>query len=109
MISKLTSDVSAITSIPKLTLEKLMDKYVLCICNSIQEALLKKENLIELDIHIGILNIKIEESAIKYKFIPSKKLEDNIAFTTIHRKSPLIIELENSLQKRIEETYKGLL
>jgi hypothetical protein len=55
------------------------------------------------------LYIKCEEDQIKYKFIPSKKLEENVAFTVKHGTSPVQYMVEEALKDRIETTYKNLI
>mgnify|MGYP003304975037 FL=1 len=62
-----------------------------------------------MDLGIGILYIKFEGNEVKYKFIPSKKLEENISFTVLHKQSPLVFSLETALKDRIENAYKELL
>ena len=109
MISKLTQDLSAITGIPKLTLDNLVEKADICIAHSLYETSLKKEILTEIDIGIGMLYIKLEGNQIKYKFIPSEKLEQFISFSLVNKESPLILDAEKALKTRIEKTYKELI
>lgn len=109
MISKLTQDLSAITGVPKLTLDNLVEKANTCIAHSLYETNLKKEALTEIDIGIGILYVKLENEQIKYKFIPSEKLEHFISFSLINKESPLILDAEKALKTRIEKTYKELI
>lgn len=108
-MNKLTADISTITSISKLALDNLVDKACTCICHSVHESILSKESMTSIDIGIGILYIKFEGEQIKYKFIPSKKLEENIAFTILNKESPLVFNLETTLKERIENAYKELL
>lgn len=108
-MNKLTSDLSAITSISKLALDTLVDKSISCVCHTVQENLLSKEPLTSIDIGMGILYIKFEGNEIKYKFIPSKKLEESVSFTVLNKQSPLVFSLETALKDRIENTYKELL
>lgn len=109
MISKLTQDLSAITGIPKLTLDNLVEKADTCIAHSLYETFLKKEVLTEIDIGIGMLYIKLEGNQIKYKFIPSEKLEQFISFSLVNKESPLILDAEKALKTRVEKTYKELI
>lgn len=108
MIS-IAQDISALTGIPKLTLEKLADKAAICISDSVLEALNNKEPQTEIDIGIGNLYIKLESNAVKYKFIPNKHLDQLICQTLITRESPIINQLDKALKERIEATYKELL
>ena len=106
---KLNSDISALTGISKLTLENINEKQILCICHSLQEKLSSKEALCSIDIGIGKLYIKLCDNEVKYKFILSKQLEDNIVFTLTNKQSPLMIEADKALKERLEATYKRLL
>lgn len=108
MISIL-NDIAQLTSIPKLTLEKLSDKAAISIADNVLEAMLNKESQIALDIGLGVLNIKLEENAIKYKFIPSKYLDNNIAYALKSKQSPLVCDLDKALAERIKATYKELI
>lgn len=108
-MNKLTSDLSMVTSISKLSLDKLVDKSIMCICHSVEETILSKECMTAVDIGLGTLYIKCEGNDIKYKFIPSKKLEENICSTVLNKESPLVYTLETTLKTRIENAYKELL
>lgn len=108
-MNKLIEDLSTITTISEGTLLSLNDKVISCICHSVFESVQEKESLTKMDIGIGILYIKCEGSDIKYKFIPSKKLEESVASTVISNKSPLVYQVETSLKERVETTYKNLL
>lgn len=108
-MNKLIDDLSTITTISQGTLLNLNEKVIACISHSVYESVQEKESLTKMDIGIGILYIKCEGSEIKYKFIPSKKLEESVASTVISNKSPLIYQVETSLRERVESTYKNLI
>ena len=108
-MNKLIEDLSTITTISQGTLSSLSDRAISCICHSVFESVQEKDSLIKMDIGIGILYIKCEGSDIKYKFIPSKKLEESVASTISSKKSPLVYQVETSLKERVETTYKSLL
>lgn len=107
--SSLSTDLSVLTNISKLSLENLADKACYCMSHTVLEALVSKEAQCEIDIEIGKLYIKLEEDQIKYKFIPSKKLEETIAFTVKNKQSPLINKIDSGLVERIENAYRCLL
>lgn len=108
-MNKLITDISTITNISTFALEELIEKCRLCICHNVYEDILSNDNPTAIDIGIGVLYIKREESEIKYKFIPSKKLEEEVAFTIQHNVSPLVLEVDTTMKDRIENTYKQLL
>ena len=108
-MKKIVDDIATLTTISNNALVNLVDKIQTCICHDVYESLIEGNSTSEIDIGIGTLYIKCEESEIKYKFIPSKKLEENVSFTVKHKQSPLVYEIETSLKSRIESTYKNLL
>ena len=108
MIS-LFSDISALTGIPKLTLEKICDKAQLSITDSVLEQLINKNPQTIIDIGIGTLYIKIDNCEIKYKFIPNKDLDKMICTAISTKNNPLISKLDSTLNERVTATYKELL
>ena len=108
-MTKIIEDLATLTTISQNALVNLNEKTHACICHSVCESMLEGKPLTEIDLGIGVLYIKCEEDQIKYKFIPSKKLEENVAFTVKHKTSPILFEVESALKDRIESTYKNLL
>ena len=106
---EVTEDLSTLTTIPKNTLQKLNQKVEWIICNSIYEDILKNEKLTKIDLGIGLLLIENQEEEIKYKFIPSQRLEQSIREVYIDKKNPLQLELEKTLANRIINTYKDFI
>ena len=74
-------DISTLTTIPYATLVKLVDIAELCICHAVEESKLRNGDLTSINIGVGTLNIKTSDDEIKYKFIPSSKLEENVSLT----------------------------
>lgn len=107
--NNIVDDLQLLTAIPKATLAKLFKEIEWCICNSIEESQLRQEKILQLDIGVGDLIIKVEEGAIKYKFLPSKSLEENIRQTYLNKKNPLTKNIEESLAKKIANVYRELL
>ena len=105
-MNSLIEDISALTSIPVNTLDKLKKKTIYCICDSIEETKLRGEDTTVIDMGIGILYIKEEGDIVKYRFTPSKTLENSINTTLIEGKNPLVDTIEKSLVKRVTDTYK---
>lgn len=105
----LIEDISQISTINEIYLSKLIDMSVWDISNCTEESILKNTPLTEINIGIGTLLILIEDNNIKYKFIPSKKLDKAIKDTVLDRKNPLILKLEKSLIEKISNIYKDLI
>lgn len=108
MSRNLVSDLSNLTLIKEHTLNKLISKSNFIICHDILDSILTNNELTEIDIGIGTLSIKRENDGIRYRFVPSRKLEEAILFTVENKKSPLTCEIETALVDRIEKTYKEL-
>lgn len=103
------NDISILTFISKLSLENLSNKAIECIAHGVQENLISGENITEINLDFGKLYIKLEEEGIKYKFIPSKKLENAVRYACDTKESPLVLHAETKLKERIESTYKDLI
>lgn len=102
-------DVSTITSIPDKTLKKLVTKIVYCINDAVAEANAAGEDLVDLDIGLGTLAIKLDSDTIKYKFIPSAELEKSIRETILNERNLLEDALDAALVDRLTNTYKDLI
>lgn len=107
-MTDIVKDVSTITTIPYDTLNKLNDKVLWSICNSIYESKLNNEEFYELDLGFGTLIIADQDESIRYKFIPSAKLEKSVISVIKDNKNPLQNNLENSLKNKIINTYKTI-
>lgn len=104
----IVNDLSLITTIPKTTLDRLNQKEILCICESVQESRLANESVSSMDIGIGTLHIKWDEESIKYRFVPSKALEQGIISTVVDGKNPFESAIEDTIVTKIVNTYKEL-
>lgn len=104
----LSTDLSILTTIPKNTLDNLVDKSLWCICHTVEENLINHNEITEINIGLGTLLIKVEEGSIRYKFIPSPKLEESVRDTVVNKENPLIANVESTLASRIVNTYKDL-
>lgn len=108
-MTNIVDDVSLLTSIPKKTLKQINDVYEKCIIEAIDEARKGNIDIVELDIGIGILTIKCEESSVRYKFTPSKEMLSNTAALMEGKLNSLEASLEKTTVDKIVNVYKGLL
>ena len=108
-MTNLIEDVSLLTNVTENTLEKFIPICRYCIGHAVHEHLCIQKDVTEIDIGFGMLNIKTDDCGIRYKFIPSKELEDMLIKTVTQHTSPIITKLENNLQDKIDHTYKELL
>lgn len=51
--------------------------------------------------------INLKNNEIKYKFIPSQKLEKTIINTVLNEKNSLILNIEDSLISKLTNVYKN--
>lgn len=107
-MSKLTNDLSVITTIPENILDKLNDKALLCIAHDFHESILKNKAETTVDIGYGILTIINEDDIIKYKFQPNDTLEKTLIDISLGKKEPLQKTLEEHLCAKIIKTYKDI-
>lgn len=105
----LIEDLSLLTTIPVATLTKLNDKVEYLICNDVLETKTKEKDLTEINLGIGVLQIKIINDDVKYRFIPDKKLEAALRKSLIHGENPMDATVESALVNRIINVYKSFL
>ena len=108
-MNKLINDINSMTNITNNSLRELLEITENCIVNEVNETILSREKLVSYDIGIGLLYITYEDDSIKYKFIPSKSLEEKVISVVNGDQSPLVTMIESSLKQRIESTYKKLI
>lgn len=108
-MNNLISDVSKLSNIPLATLFRIQDLEKILIAQYISESILIGQETTEIDIGLGKLLIRVSDSEIKYKFIPSKMLDQQLVNTVNSKTSPLIDKLENSVQEKIMRTYKEMI
>lgn len=109
MTYDLLQDMADITTIPKMRLDQLADNSINFISHYIRESADCGESDLSIDIGYGILHVRIEEENIKFKFIPSSRLENGIKYAITSGESPLVNKVEALLKDRICNTYKDLL
>lgn len=107
-MTDLIEDLKTLTTIPRSALEQLQDKSESIICHALFESRQNREPVTEIDLGIGYLNILNEEDCIKYKFIPSSRLEKKLIESTKSDYSPLVTEVESELKAKVMNVYKNL-
>ena len=108
MEQDLIKDVAELAVTKKLFLDKLINIADYCISDYILEAKLSDEDMISIDIGIGVLQILITSREVQYNFIPSTKLEKSIIETYQTENSVLSETISESLVSRMLTTYKEL-
>ena len=106
---ELTKDISTITTIPKTSLDSLIDSAIICICHDALEDSLNDIDVCEIDIGLGNLYLKLDNDDIKFKFVPNLKFENILKESLNNKTSPLISKAELVLKAKVMKTYKDLL
>ena len=107
-MNNLNQDLSQLTTIPKLQFDNINKVQVNLICHYVAETVAEQESVTEIDLGIGTLYIKVDGEDVKYKFIPSHKLENGVKYAITTKESPLILDVESILKDRICNAYKDL-
>lgn len=104
----LIQDLSTLTTIGKYNLDQLVSKSIAIISHDVEESLRDHEITTSIDIGIGTLHIRHDDNSIRYKFMPSRRLDDTVLATCKSRKSNLMLEVDEALGERIKNIYKDL-
>ena len=105
---ELSKEVSDLTKVPEDLLYALQKNATYCIGHTVFEETMYGKLLTEIDIGIGTLFIKTEENQVKYKFIPSKSLEESVN-QAVQKRSPIAIKVYEKLKEKLEATFKSFL
>lgn len=105
----LVDDLAVLTTIPAGSINKLVEKAALCICNDLEESLLNNEDLTSIDMGLGTLQIMFSNNELKFRFIPNRKLEAAARDTVLNKKNPLVDKVEQTLAQRITNAYKNFI
>ena len=107
MNASLKSDLSTLTTIKESVLAKLNEKIVWCISDAVCKSVYNRDDSTSIDLGYGNLIIKFDNNQIKYKFIPSKELEEAVTQAVITERNSLVEALETSLADKITNVYKS--
>ena len=109
-MTNIVQDIATLTTLPVSNVEYMTDIVTDTISHSVLEAKLNNEDTSVISLgKIGKLLISITDEELRYKFIPSKYLEDKLITTLNAEESSLEVKVENSLNKRLISVYKDLL
>jgi len=108
-MNKLVEDLSKLTTIPQSKLDNLVNLSNYCIDEELLETQLAGKTVMEYDVGIGTLMIALIDDSIKYKFIPSKQLEQTILSSLKTKQNSLSSKVEKTLVDSIVNTYKDML
>ena len=97
---------SNLTTIPEKTFSKLSEKIEWCISDGIEKAMLNNEDSVDIDFDIGKIIINFSNNEIRYRFVPSQRLEKTVTNTVLKERNDLVVNVENSLISKLTNTYK---
>lgn len=103
----LIEDLSCLTGVRQNLLNDLVTCTNSIISHDIVETIMNKEKVTIVNIGIGYLYFTNEDNIIKYKFVPSEKLE-KVIVSSYKKKNELSVKIEDSLSRKISECYKEL-
>ena len=104
----INKDLEQLTNIPEHLFNKITDLISDLISHYVVVSDYNNDNLTNIDLGFGILQIYIIDDEVNYKFIPSSKLEQNICDEYINKEDILITKAEQSLKEKFMRTYKEL-
>ena len=107
MDAVLKKDLSTLTTISESTLSKLNTKIVWCITDAVCKSVYNRDESATIDLGYGKLTIKFDNNQVRYRFIPSKELEEAISSAIVNERNPLVDALESSLVDKITNVYKS--
>lgn len=108
-MNKIIKDVCTLTSLPNNLTNDIVPVMESAVTHKVFESIMEGESITQVDIGIGLLYIKNEGTAVKYRFVPSKRLEEEVAKVLVTKESPLEKKLEKSLLEKMENAYKGMI
>ena len=102
-------DLSQLTSLPYISIKKILSLLNDIMSHSFKEMLQDHETSVSVDIGIGTLTLFYVNDSIGYKFIPSYELETKLIKATNNKEDDLVLSIEKSLTDRLINSYKELL
>ncbi len=107
-MTDLLKDLSLLTSIGKCNFDALTSKSTSIISHAVAEAAREYDNPALVDIGIGTLEVMILDEGVQYRFIPSEQLHKKVSTAAVTKESPLTIEIDEALGRRLSKTHKDL-
>ena len=103
----IVNDISTLTRVPGKVLNELTHKINLCIGSAIYEAKQSNEQILVLNIGIGLLSISLTD--MQCKFIPSKDLKQTIKASLTGEIDPLELALDEALVDKLKAACEEVL
>ena len=101
-------DLSTVTGIKLANLQPVVVKQIKLMAHDVFNTVNSDEDVAEVDIGIGTIQIKIGEENCFYRFIPCAKLSQAIEHTVKTNEDVLVTALEEAVAARFEKTYREM-
>jgi len=105
----IVEDVSNVTTIPTKVLEKLFTTFIYCVSDAVYEAKKQDKDVVDVDIGLGTLSLKLTEESVTYKFIPSEEFQEALKSTILDERNLLESKLEQTFINKVTNLYKELI
>lgn len=109
MKKRMSTDLSKLSNIPEDIVVKLLSLGNDIIGNSVYEAILSNDKLLDIDLEFGRLIIKADLKELKIKFIPAKELEEDLKSINEGNQPSLKHKLEKAVVAKLIDVYKGMI
>ena len=100
--------VQKLTTIEDATLKRLNNLVECCIVDAVYESVLANDDCVEVDLDFCKIIISKSNNELRYKFVPSAKLEENIVKAIKEKKNSLDDIVLDKLKSSLLSTYKDL-
>ncbi len=105
----LINDVATVSNIKPIVVQGLMNNMGYTLIDNLIEQSYDDETVVEFNIGIGTLSLKIDDDEVKYIFKPSKQLESGIVAAINENENILEENIYESIDRHIYKTYKDML
>lgn len=104
----ISDKIQKLTTIEESTLERFSDLVGNCIVDAVYESVLNDDDYVEIDLDFCKITISKSNNTLRYKFVPSAKLEENIIRAIKDNKNSLDDVILDRLKSSLLSTYKDL-
>ena len=100
--------IQKLTTIDESTLKRLSDLVANVFVDAVYESVLADDSSVEINLDFCTIKVLRSNNELRYKFVPSAKLEENIIRAIKEKKSSLDDMVLDKLKSSLLSTYKDL-
>lgn len=104
-----SKEIADLTNLNEKHIRKLFSRLQWSMCDGLSAIMDTDDKYVSCDIGIGKIVLIVDDSSLRYNFIPSGELEDSLIKTITTGVNPLEVALEKTLITKLTKTYKDLL